>query len=112
MIQGTLTVLACLILGLQLKFKSLRQLLPLFFVSSIIQIGIQPLLTSFGANLINVNLIDKQVLILIAAMPSAVLGSVFATQYDCDAESASELVFLNIMVSLIGVQLVYYYMFH
>ena len=112
MIQGTLTVLACLILGLQLKFRSIRRMLPLFLVSSIIQIGIQPFLTSFGADWMHVNLIDKQVLILIAAMPSAVLGTVFATQYECDPESASELIFLNIMVSLIGVPLVYYSMFH
>jgi malate permease and related proteins len=112
MIQGTLTVMACLILGLQLKFTSIRRILPLFIVSSIIQIGIQPLFTSYGANLMNVNLLDKQVLILIAAMPSAVLGTVFATEYHCDAETASELVFLNIMVSLFAIPLVYYSMFH
>jgi len=112
MIQGTLTVIACLILGLQLKFKSPRRLIPLFIVSAIIQIGIQPFLAGFGADLMNVELLDKQVLILISAMPSAVLGTVFATQYQCDPETASELVFLNIMVSLIGVPLVYYSVFH
>jgi predicted permease len=112
MIQGTLTVLACLILGLQLKFSSPRRIIPLFLISAFIQIGIQPMLTGFGANLMNVPMIDKQVLILIAAMPSAVLGTVFATQYECDPETASELVFLNIMVSLVGVPLVYYSQFH
>jgi predicted permease len=112
MIADTLWVLACLILGLQLKFRSVRRIIPLFLVSAIIQMCIQPLLTSFGADLMHVNLVDKQVLILIAAMPSAVLGTVFATQYQCDSETASELVFLNIMVSLIGVPLVYYSMFH
>jgi predicted permease len=112
MIQGTLTVLACLILGLQLKFRSARRLIPLFIVSAIIQMGVQPFLTSLGADLMHVKLLDKQVLILIAAMPSAVLGTVFATQYQCDSETASELVFLNIIVSLIGIPLVYYGMFH
>ena len=112
MIEGTLTVLACLILGLQLKFASMRKIFPLFLVSSVIQIGIQPYLTSLGADLMQVALLDKQVLILISAMPSAVLGPVFATQYHCDSEAASELVFLNIMVSLIGVPIVYYSMFH
>ena len=112
MIKGTLTVLACLILGLQLKFGSIRKVLPLFIVSSIVQIGVQPFFTSFGADLVHAPLLDKQVLILIAAMPSAVLGSVFATQYDCDGQAASELVFLNIMVSLIGIPLVYYTLFH
>lgn len=112
MIEGTLTMLACLILGLQLKFRSARRLIPLFLVSAIIQMGIQPFLASFGADLMHVELLDKQVLILISAMPSAVLGTVFATQYQCDSETASELIFLNILFSLIGIPLVYYGMFH
>lgn len=112
MIEGTLTVLACLILGLQLKFISMRRILPLFLVSSVIQMGIQPMLAGFGADMMHVGLLDKQVLILISAMPSAVLGTVFATQYQCDSETASELVFLNIIASLIGIPLVYYSMFH
>jgi predicted permease len=112
MIQGTLTVIACLILGLQLKFKSARKIIPLFLVSAIIQIIIQPFIAGYGANLMNVDLMDKEVLILIAAMPSAVLSTVFATQYDCDAEASSAIVFLNIMASLIGIPLVYYSMFH
>jgi malate permease and related proteins len=108
MIQGTLTVLACMILGLQLKLRSVGRLLPLFLVSALIQMGIQPFIASFGAGLFKVALLDKQVLILISAMPSAVLSTVFATQYDCDPETASDLVFLNIMISLIGIPLVYY----
>lgn len=112
MIEGTLWVLACLILGLQLKFKSLYRILPLFMVSVVVQMGIQPFLTSLGANLMHVGALDKQVLVLISAMPSAVLGSVFATQYHCDSETASEVIFLNIMFSLIGITLVYYSMFH
>ena len=112
MIQGTMTVLACLILGLQLKFGSVGRLLPLFLVSAIIQIVIQPFIANYGADLFKVTLLDKQVLILISAMPSAVLSTVFATQYDCDPETASSLVFLNIMVSLVGIPLVYYSLFH
>lgn len=112
MIDGTLTVLASLILGLQLKFKSFRRILPLFIVSAIIQIGIQPMLAVAGADLMNVALLDKQVLILISAMPSAVLGTVFASQYQCDSETASELVFLNILASLAGIPIVYYSLFH
>lgn len=111
MIQGTLTVIACIILGLQLKFRSAKKIIPLFLVSSIVQIGIQPFIASFGADIMHVSIMDKQVLILIAAMPSAVLSTVFATQYDCDAETSSAIIFLNILVSLIGIPLVYYSMF-
>ena len=112
MIQGTLTVLACIILGLQLKFGSVGKLLPLFVVSAIIQIGIQPLFANYGAGFFNVTTLDRQVLILISAMPSAVLSTVFATEYNCDPETASDLVFMNIMVSLAGIPLVYYGLFH
>jgi malate permease and related proteins len=112
MIQGTLTVLACIILGLQLNFRPGKRIIPLFLVSALIQILVQPVLTKFGAAMFNVSLLDTQVLILIAAMPSAVLSTVFATQYDCDAEMASGLVFLNILASLIGIPLVYFGMFH
>jgi len=112
MIEGTLWVFACLILGLQLKFKSFRRILPLFIVSVVVQMCIQPFLTSLGANIMHVGGLDKQVLVLISAMPSAVLGSVFATQYHCDSETASEVIFLNIIFSMIGITLVYYSMFH
>lgn len=112
MIEGTLWVMACVILGLQLKFRSLRRLMPLFIVSVIVQMGIQPFFASLGAGLMQVGALDRQVLILISAMPSAVLCSVFATHYKCDSETASEVVFLNIMFSLIGITLVYYSMFH
>jgi len=112
MIQGTLTVMACLILGLQLRFHRARRLIPLFVISVLIQMGLQPFLVSWSAGMMNVELLDKQVLILIAAMPAAVLSTVFTARYDCDAESASSLVFLNIIASLVGIPLVYYTMFH
>ncbi|MCX6245918.1 MAG: AEC family transporter [Bacteroidetes bacterium] len=112
MIQGTLTIMACIVLGLQLKFSAPLKLLPLFLVSTAIQIFIQPFLAERMSAWMNVNKTDTQVLVLICAMPSAILGTVFATQYDCDGEKASELVFLNIIVSLIAIPLVYYAMFH
>jgi predicted permease len=112
MIQGTLTVIACLILGLQLRFSSVGTILPLFLVSAVIQIIIQPMIAGFGASLFDIALLDRQVLVLISAMPSAVLGTVFATQYNCDGQKASELVFLNILASLIGIPLVFYSLFH
>jgi len=112
MIEGTLTMLACLVLGLQLRFSSPARLIPLFLFSATIQMVVQPLLASWLSGVMQVNLLNRQVLILISAMPSAVLGTVFATQFNCEGETASELVFLNILASLVGVPLVYYSIFH
>ena len=112
MVEGMLTVLACLILGLQLRFRHAKRLIPLFLISAAIQMGLQPLLVSLGAKLMHVNVLDTEVLILISAMPSAVLSTVFTTRYNCDAGSSSAIVFLNIIASLAGIPLVYYLMFH
>ncbi len=111
MIEGMLTVMACLILGLQLRFRAVWRIVPLFIISAIIQMGVQPYLASLGADLMNIQMLDKQVLILISATPSAILCTVFATQYKCDPETSSELVILNILLSLVGIPLVYYSMF-
>jgi malate permease and related proteins len=111
MIQGMMVVMACMILAIQLRFRSFRKLIPLLIISLLLQACIQPFLANLGADLFSIGQLDKQVLILISATPSAVLCSVFATQYNCDPETGSELVFLNIMMSIIGIPLVYFSLF-
>jgi len=51
---------------------------------------------------------QKQVLVLVAAMPSAVLGPVFAARYKCEGELASTVTFANILIGAIGIPLVFW----
>jgi hypothetical protein len=107
MIEGSLTFLACLVLGLQLSFRSPAGLLPLVVVSAILQMGIQPALAHAQATLYGLGLEQRQVLTLISAMPSAVLGPVFASHYECAGETAASLVFVNILLSVLFVPLTF-----
>ena len=107
MISGTIAFLAALILGLELKFKSLHLMLPLLIASAAIQMGLQPALANWQAGLFHLTQEQRQVLVLISSMPSAVLGTVFATRYQCDSETTSALSFANIILGVLLVPLVF-----
>jgi hypothetical protein len=107
MIGGALTLLACLTLGLQLKLTSLKGIWPLLIVSALIQMAFQPWLAHVQADLYHLGAEQSQVLVLIASMPSAVLGPVFATRYKCAEDTASALVMSNIVISMAAVPLVF-----
>jgi predicted permease len=110
MINGALAILACLILSLQLKLKSFNGLLPLFIISAIIQMWVQPLAAHVQASWYHLSTIQTQVLVLVAAMPSAVLGPVFASRHNCAPDTASALVMAHIVFSLAMVPVVFYFL--
>ena len=108
MIDGTLAALACLILGMQIKVGSLKRLLPIVAISAVLQMGLQPLLAYWQAVAYHLSDLERQVLVLIAAMPSAVLGPVFAVRYKCDGELASTVTFMNILLAALGIPVVFW----
>ena len=108
MIDGTLAALACLILGMQIKVESLKRLLPIVAISAVLQMGLQPLLAYWQAVAYHLSGLERQVLVLIAAMPSAVLGPVFAVRYKCDGELASTVTFMNILLAALGIPVVFW----
>lgn len=110
MINGALTVLASLILCLQLKIIPLKGLIFMFLISALIQMWFQPFIAQAQAHLYHLSDIQTQVLVLISAMPSAVLGPVFASQYDCAPETASALVMAHIIASVVMIPSVYYFL--
>lgn len=110
MINGALAILSCLILSLTLNFKSLKGLLPLFIISALIQMWFQPFIAHTQATLYHLSTIQTQVLVLISSMPSAVLGPVFATRYNCAPETTSALVIAHIVLSIAMIPAVFYLM--
>ena len=111
-INGTLAALACLILGMQIKVESFKRLLPIVAISAALQMGLQPLLAYGQAVLYHLGGLERQVLVLIAAMPSAVLGPVFAVRYKCDGELASTVTFVNILLAVLGIPVVFWLLGH
>ena len=109
-IDGTLAALACLILGLQIEIKSVRKLIPIVAISAVLEMGLQPFLAYGQAVLYHLSGLERQVLVLIAAMPSAVLGPVFAVRYKCEGELASTVTFVNIILGAVGIPLAFWLM--
>jgi predicted permease len=110
MINGALSVLACLVLSLQLKIISLKGIIPLFVISALIQMWFQPMVAHAQAILYNLSSLQTQVLVLVCSLPSAVLGPVFAKQHNCAPETASALVMAHIVLSIVMVPAVFYFM--
>jgi len=99
MVQGSLVVGSAAILGLQLSFQPMKGFGKLIVVSIMIQMVFQPWFSSFMANLLHVSAENCQILVLMSAMPAAILGPVFAARYDCAARATTLLTFTHIVVS-------------
>jgi len=107
MVKGALTFIACLILGLQLETRSIKGLSWLVLISVVIQMVIQPWTAGLLADWFRLSLEQREVLVLISLMPSAVLGTVFATRYNCDGETSASLTFINILLSIVLIPLIF-----
>ena len=99
MVQGALVVVSAAILGIQLSFQPLKGFGKLIIVSIVIQMLFQPWFSAFMAHLLHVSAENSQILVLMSAMPAAILGPVFAARYDCAARATTLLTFTHIVVS-------------
>ncbi|MFZ4792401.1 MAG: AEC family transporter [Candidatus Competibacteraceae bacterium] len=107
MMQGALVVIAAVILGIQLSFESPHGLWKLIVVSLLVQMLFQPWLNAVMADTLKVSLENRQLLVLIGAMPAAILGPVFAARYACAAHTTALLTFTHIVVSPVVIPAVF-----
>ena len=107
MMQGALVVLSAVILGLQLSFQPMRGFWKLIMVSILIQMLFQPWFSDFASGVLSVSAENRQILVLVSAMPAAILGPVFAARYDCAAKTATLLAFTHIAISPVIVPTVF-----
>jgi len=97
------TFLVALTVGVLLNFSSLRNIVKVAVAAVMIKLILSPLLVYFPATLLSLEAWQLQVLLLEAAMPSAMLSVVLAKQYGCDAKLAAQLVFITLVGSLFTV---------
>ncbi len=105
-LASALTPLAILSVGLMFKKPDLRKILAALIIVIALKLLIKPLLANTLAVQFGFPELWKEVLVLLAAMPSAVLGAVFLRRYGGDASLASALVLAASLVScvtLVGV---------
>lgn len=107
MTQGALVVIAAVILGLQLSFQPERGFWALIAVSILVQMLFQPWFSHALSGLLPVSAENRQILVLMSAMPAAILGPVFAARYNCAAKTATLLTFTHIAISPVLVPVVF-----
>lgn len=105
-LASALTPLAILSVGLMFKLPRLGAVIVPLIIVVLIKLVMKPLLAAFGAIQLDFPELWKDVLVLLAAMPPAVLGVVFLRRYGADASLASTLLLAASLIScvtLVGV---------
>ncbi len=99
------TFLVTLLVGVLLQFGSLYNIIKIIVAVIILKLILSPILVSLPASFMTLNVWQLQVLVLDAAMPSAMLSVVLAKRYGCDAQLAAKLVFVTLFASIITVSM-------
>lgn len=97
------TFLVAMTVGVLLHFSGMRAIFWLVLFAILIKLILKPLMVWVPALAINLHDWQLHVLILEAAMPSALLTVVFAKTYGCDAKLASKLIFATLVASSITI---------
>ena len=98
-LASALTPLAILSVGLMFKLPHLRKMIAALTIVVLLKLILKPLIAGYLATLFGFPELWKEVLVLLAAMPPAVLGAVFLRRYGGDASLASTLLLGGTMAS-------------
>jgi predicted permease len=96
-----LTPIAILSVGLMFKVPNVRKILVALTVVIVLKLLFKPLVAGVLGSLLGFPELWTEVLVLLAAMPPAVLGAVFLRRYGGDASLASALLLAASLVSCV-----------
>lgn len=99
-IQHALNLLVWISLGLLLRPVQVRTFVPLLALVAIVHLFLLPALVFVGGSLTGLSLMERQVSVILAAMPSGAIAAVIADRYGCDGKLAAALVIGTYLISL------------
>ncbi|WP_414469909.1 AEC family transporter [Methanobacterium sp. ACI-7] len=105
-LSGAAIPLIMISLGLSLEFRGIKENVHAVFSVSIIKLIIAPAIASVIVLLLGIGGLERQVTIIEAAMPSAMLSLVLAITYDLDIKTAASCIFTSTILSLTTIPLV------
>lgn len=108
-LAAALTPIAILSVGLMFKLPDLRKIFLALVVVILLKLLFKPFLAGFFGSLFNFPELWTEVLVLLAAMPPAILGAVFLRRYGGDASLASALLLAASLVSCVSLLLVFWF---
>lgn len=96
----TTTPLASLVLGLSISFTALRRTWDLALLGVAVRMGGGLLLGIGAASVLNLNGMERAIVILVAAMPSAVTAVIFANDTGLDEDLVTSIVALSLCLGV------------
>jgi predicted permease len=102
-LSQALTPLAILSVGLMFKIPELKTILPPLVLVIAIKLFLKPMELAWASDLAGFEKLWKDILILLGAMPPAVLGAVFLRRYGGDASLASALLLVATALSCVTI---------
>ena len=103
---GAALALALLSIGAALSFKGLGKGLPLSALSSVLKVFIQPLIGLGLALLWHLPAIDRQILLIYLACPTAVASYVMADIFNSDRDLAAHIIVVSTLLSVVSLTLI------
>ncbi len=100
-IQHALNLLVWIALGLLLRPVHVRTFLPLLALVAIVNLFVLPGLVFAMGSVAGLPLMERQVAVILAAMPSGAIAAVIADRYGCDGKLAAAIVIGTYLVSLV-----------
>lgn len=104
-IQHALNLLVWIALGLLLRPVRVRTILPLLVLVAIVHLFVLPALVFAGGSVTGLPPMERQVAMILAAMPSGAIAAVIADRYGCDGKLAAAIVIGTYLVSLVTLPL-------
>ncbi|WP_136658879.1 AEC family transporter [Nitratireductor sp. XY-223] len=104
----SLIVLVAFSIGLSLRPIAVRELAALIIVAVLLKLVAEPLFAWTLALPFELPHLERELLVLQAAMPSGAISAVLAKRYGCDGAVASALVVATAVVSLVSLPLTLY----
>lgn len=104
---NSLLLLVAFTIGLMLRAIDFRTTWLLIALVAIVKLIVEPLLAGLGAAMLSVPELEREILVLEAAMPSGTIAAVLAARYGCDGAVASSLVIATYLFSLLTLPLIF-----
>lgn len=100
-----------LTIGLLVEWKGINMMWRFMVVASLIKLIIQPVLTYYSLQVIEFDKLVEEIALIETAMPSAIMGAIFARQYNCKPELVSSTILVTLIISMISVTVLFSFFF-
>ncbi len=100
--------LILIIIGFSFSFLRIKKYMSFNIFNGIIKLGIMPLFAFFLMKLFNPSEIIIQTVVLMAAMPSAIVSQTFAQEFNSDEKLTSSLINFNTLMAAFTIPLIIY----